>query len=315
MLIFLNIFFKSRFARYITIFVFLIISNNIVLASIITPEFLDKHKFSQVIIRLNNGDTFSCEILNYELEDGKVSKLEVVTAIGKTKIFVDEIAEIKHYQDYNRHSHRIYLLPTAEPISNNHFIGNFQVLFFYGGFGISEYLSVTAGRSVIPSIRSQDQISVINAKATVFQQFWETMEGNMSIAFGYNYALVNSNNVISHLYSSISFRGAKSLLTTSVFTKLGKNDYYEARFGENFLPFSFENGSFGFALGLDTRFSSTRDIHFIGELWNSNITKPGNSGLLIGLRLGNTKVAADFGIAVFGSPYFIPFTSFAWTPF
>lgn len=302
----------SMLAFAIVIFNLLIHSAN---ANDIDSELIDKYKFTQVIIRLNNGDIFSCEIQNYELEDGKISKIEVVTAIGKTKIFADEIAEIMHYQDYNRHSHRIYILPTAEPISDNHFVGNFEIMFFYLGFGISDYVSITAGRSVIPSIRSQEQISVVNAKATLFQQYWESMEGNMSIAIGYNHALVNSNNTISHAYSAVSFRGAKSILTASVFAKIGSKDYHEARFGENFFPFAFENGSFGFALGLDTRFSSTKDVHFIGELWNSNITKPGSSGLLLGFRIGNTKVAADFGIAVFGSPYFVPFTSFAWTPF
>lgn len=281
----------------------------------IEPKLMDKYKFTQVIIRLNNGDVFSCEILNYEVEDGIVSKIEVATSIGKTKIFAEEIAEIMHYQDYNRHSHRIYILPTAEPISKNHFVGNFEILFFYLGFGISDYVSITAGRSVIPTIRSQEQISVLNAKATVYQQYWESMEGNMSIAIGYNHALVNSSNTISHLYSAVSFRGAKSILTASVFSKIGRNDYYDARFGDNFLPFTYENGSFGFAIGLDTRFSSTRDVHFIGELWNSNITKPSSTGLLLGFRIGNTKVAADFGIAVFGAPYFLPFTSFTWTPF
>lgn len=315
MLIFLNNFLNYRIILFSTTMFFLVIDIISLNALDINPALLERYKYQNVIIRLNNGDIFSCEILNYEFENGKINKLEVSTAIGKTTIFVEEIAEIMHYQDYNRHSHRIYLLPTAEPISNNHFVGNFEILFFYGGFGISDYISITAGRSVIPTVRSQEQISIVNAKATLFQQYWESMEGNMSLAFGYNYALVNSNNTISHLYSSISFRGAKSILTASIFTKLGQKDYYEARFGDNFLPFTFENGSFGFALGLDTRFSSTRDIHFIGELWNSNITKPGSSALLIGLRLGNTKVAADFGLAVYGSPYFIPFTSFAWTPF
>ncbi len=290
-------------------------SSKILYANEIDLKILEKYKFTQVVVRLNNGDVFSCEILNYELEDGKVNKVEVATAIGKTKIFADEIAEIVHYQDYNRHSHRIYILPTAEPISGNHFVGNFEILFFYVGFGISDYFSITAGRSVIPTIRSQEQFSVVNAKVTLYQQYWDSMEGNMSIALGYNHALVNSDNTVSHLYSAISFRGAKSILTASVFAKIGSKDFYEARFGENFLPFSFENGSIGFAIGLDTRFSSTRDIHFIGELWNSNIIKPGSSGLLLGFRIGNTKIAADFGLAVFGSPYFVPFTGFVWTPF
>lgn len=314
MLIFLNTTLKPLSVLILALLIFCISSKNLY-ANEIDIKILEKYKFTQVIVRLNNGDVFSCEILNYELEDGKVNKVEVVTAIGKTKIFADEIAEIVHYQGYNRHSHRIFILPTAEPISGNHFVGNFEILFFYVGFGISDYLSITAGRSVIPTIRSQEQFSVVNAKATLYQQYWDSMEGNMSIALGYNHALVNSDNTVSHIYSAISFRGAKSILTASVFAKIGSKDFYEARFEENFLPFSFENGSIGFAIGLDTRFSSTRDIHFIGELWNSNITKPGSSGLLLGFRIGNTKIAADFGLAVFGSPYFVPFTSFAWTPF
>lgn len=314
MLINLNKSLKLLLVLVFEILNFIVLFNSAI-AKDIEPHHLDKYKFTQVIIRLNNGDVFSCEILNYEIEDGKVSKIEVATAIGKTKIFTDEIIEIMHYQDYNRHSHRIFILPTAEPISDNHFVGNFEILFFYLGFGISDYVSISAGRSIIPSIRSQEQVSVINAKATLYQQYWESMEGNMSIAIGYNHSLVNSSNTISHAYSAVSFRGAKSILTASVFAKIGNKDYYEARFGENFLPFVFENGSFGFALGLDTRFSTTKDVHFIGELWNSNITKPGSSGLLLGFRIGNTKIAADFGIAVFGSPYFVPFTSFVWTPF
>lgn len=314
MLNFLNITLKPLSVLILALLLFCM-SSKILFANEIDLKILEKYKFTQVVVRLNNGDVFSCEILNYELEDGKVNKVEVATAIGKTKIFADEIAEIVHYQDYNRHSHRIYILPTAEPISGNHFVGNFEILFFYVGFGISDYFSITAGRSVIPTIRSQEQFSVVNAKATLYQQYWDSMEGNMSIALGYNHALVNSDNTVSHLYSAISFRGAKSILTASVFAKIGSKDFYEARFGENFLPFSFENGSIGFAIGLDTRFSSTRDIHFIGELWNSNITKPGSSGLLLGFRIGNTKIAADFGLAVFGSPYFVPFTGFVWTPF
>jgi hypothetical protein len=50
-------------------------------------------------------------------------------------------------------------------------------------------------------------------------------------------------------------------------------------------------------------------------LWNSDITKPSNSGILLGFRIGNSNVSADFGLAIFTTPYFIPFTSFVWTPF
>ena len=298
---------------YLILVIFIISSNYLLSKSFI--EKIENLKFKEVIIRLDNGDVFSCELLDYSMQNDSIVKLEVQTKIGKTTIFSNEILDIMHYQDYNRHSHRIFLLPTAEPIAQNSFIGNWELLFFYLGVGFNDYVSITAGRSFIPAVRYEDQISIINAKATVFSQKWEDMPGNMSVAIGYNYALINEKNKISNIYSALTFRTAKSVLTASVFTKLGSDDFYEVRLENNLTSFAYENGSFGFAFGLDTRFSTTKDIHFIGEFWNSNITKPSNSGVLVGFRLGNTKLSADFGIAVFSSPVFLPFTSFVWTPF
>jgi hypothetical protein len=80
-------------------------------------------------------------------------------------------------------------------------------------------------------------------------------------------------------------------------------------------PFVYEDGSFGLALGVDTHLSAWKDVRIIGELWNSNISKPTDTGVLLGVRLGNTKFSADFGLALFTSPFLLPFTSFSWTPF
>jgi hypothetical protein len=303
-----------KLRNFYLLILFFVISNNFLFSKDILEKIV-KLKFQEVIIRLDNGDVFSCELLDYSVENDSTIKIEVQTKIGKTTIFSNEILDIMHYQDYNRHSHRIFLLPTAEPIANNSFIGNWELLFFYLGVGFNDYISITAGRSFIPTVRYEDQISVINAKTTVFSQKWEDMPGNMSVAIGYNYTLINEKNKISNIYSALTFRTAKSVLTASVFTKLGNDDFYEVRLENNLTSFAYENGSFGIALGVDTRFSTTKDIHFIGEFWNSNITKPSNSGVLAGFRIGNTKLSADFGIAIFSSPVFLPFTSFSWTPF
>ena len=98
-------------------------------------------------------------------EEGEGIKFS--TEIGTATIYEDQILEIKKVKNYYRQDHRIYLLPTANPIGNNHFIGNFELLMFYAGAGISDIVSITAGRTFMPSIRSDQQLSVANAKVTL----------------------------------------------------------------------------------------------------------------------------------------------------
>jgi hypothetical protein len=262
-----------------------------------------------------NGDILTAKILDFEKSDSANYSISVQTPIGKTKVFSYEIAEVQPLEKYNRQSHRIYLLPTAEPIGQNHFIGDFEMLFLYGGVGISNFLSITAGTSIIPYIPLNDQISVANAKVTFLTLKGDTYLDKMSFALGGNYALINAENKLYHIYTSISITMPKTIASLSVFTKFGNHDVYAVHFDNNLFDMTYENGSFGIAAGLDTRFSTTKDIHFIGEVWNSDVAKPTNTAVLVGFRICNTTLSADFGVAITTSPFFIPFASFVWTPF
>ena len=53
-------------------------------------------------------------------KEGKGIKLK--TAIGTATIYESQIVEITALDDLYRHAHRVFLLPTAEPIKGNHFI-------------------------------------------------------------------------------------------------------------------------------------------------------------------------------------------------
>jgi hypothetical protein len=68
-------------------------------------------------------------------------------------------------------------------------------------------------------------------------------------------------------------------------------------------------------MGIDTEISGRHGLHFIGELWNSDVNQPTNSGVLLGLRLFNSGFSADFGVAFFMQPFVAPFASFVITPF
>lgn len=279
---------------------------------------MEDYKFDEnekLVIRLVNGDLLTGYIVNEFNDEEKGNGIKFKMSLGTAKIFANEIAEIRIFSNQYRHDHRHFLLPSAKPIGRNHFIGDFEMVFFYGGFGISDFLSVTAGHSVIPTVRASKQISELNVKATVYKLPWESGVGAMYIALGGNMIFINSDNRMIHNYLTVSLSGAKSMLTASIYYKYGGNDYYRAIFRDVAYDFIYEDGSFGLALGVDTKFSNYHGLHFIGEVWNSNIAKPSNTAIMLGFRIANARVSGDFGIALFTEPFVVPFLGFSWTPF
>ena len=160
----------------------------------------------EYIVRLTNGDIISGEYDSFisDPEDGDAIKLR--TDIGTALIYSDQIVEINIEEDYYRHKHRVFVLPTAEPISNDHFIGDFELLFLYCGIGIGDWVSITAGRSVLPSIPAKHQISDINLKTTLMNSYFGDANRKISLALGANIAFLNHNNKIMHLYGTGTMR-------------------------------------------------------------------------------------------------------------
>jgi hypothetical protein len=272
-------------------------------------------KSTEYIIVLDNGDILTGYIDEYinspELGEG----IKFKTSIGIAEIFNSQIKTIKTNEENYRHGHRVFLLPTADPIGSNHFIGSFELLFLYMGAGIGDIFSITAGRSIVPGIASSQQLSVLNLKATLFEETFDTIKRKLSLAVGGNLGFVNSNNRMIHYYGTGTFKLSKTSITAAIFYKAGSQDYNKLVFYDNVVDMYYENGSFGIGMGIDTRFGDTHGLHFIGELWNSNVAKPTHTGVLLGLRLCNSNFSADFGLAFFTQPFVAPFTSFVWTPF
>ncbi len=267
------------------------------------------------VVRLNNGDLITGFIREMRSHPEEGDGFDISTDIGLATIYANQIVEIVPEQEYYKHSHRVYFLPTAEAIKGDHFAGMFEGLFFYAGAGITDYFSFTVGRSIIPFIPASDQLSNFNLKTTFLTVPFETMQGYMSFALGGNMAFVNHNNRLLHGYATATFTGAKSRLTGSLFYKAGDKNLYIVKFNNEQDDLRYTNGAFGIALGLDTKFSSWKGLNFIGELWNNDIAKPTNTAVLLGFRLYNSQFSADFGIAFFTEPFAAPFLSFVWTPF
>jgi len=269
----------------------------------------------EYVLRLKNGDLLTgyiVEIINHP-EEGEGIKFD--TQIGIATVYANQIVEIFEKKEYYRHSHRIFLLPTADPIGNDHFIGAFELMFFYAGIGIGDWLSMTGGRSVIPFLPSEQQITVGNIKFSAPEFAIDTTGLSFGLAGGINMAFLNHDNRFVHYYGSATINFETTSITGSVFYKAGSADYYLLDIDNSIYDVIYPDGSFGIGMGIDTEISSRHGLHFIGELWNSDVNKPTNSGVLLGLRIFNSNFSADFGVSFFMQPFVAPFASFVVTPF
>lgn len=299
---------------FILAFCFLFTFNQKVAYSLDESE-LKAYEDYECVIRLVNGDIITGVITDVFSSENEGAGIKILTELGKATIYLNQIADIRIKDDYYRHNHRVFLLPTANPIKNNHFIGSFELLFLYFGAGISDIFSITAGRTIIPQVTSSQQISIINAKFTFLSMEFDSVARMVNLAVGGNLGFANHNNRFQHLYVVSTVRLYKTELTGSVYYKIGSDDFNFISYGNNLLELKYPNGSFGLGLGLDTEIPRMKGFHFIGELWNIDVERPTNTALVLGLRLCNTKVSADFGFALFTQPYIFPFVSFVWTPF
>lgn len=283
-------------------------------AQITLPDDFEPPQDEVYYIRLITAEEYSGVIREIIEDEKNGTVLKVKLIIGTAEIPIKQIAELRPLEKLYRHNHRIFLLPTADPIGDNYFLGNFELLMLYAGAGYDRF-SVTAGRTVIPGISAAEQGTLFNMKATVYSEKNVSMAGGFTLALGANLAWLNNANRMLHFYGNGTFTMTRTRLTMAMFFKQGAEDFFTisgGRFG-NF-NVQYPNGAIGLALGFDTKFTAMNDVHFICELWNSDLAKPMNAGALLGLRIANTHVSADFGLSVWTAPAIAPFFSFVWTP-
>lgn len=233
-------------------------------------------------------------------------------------LYEDEIADIIEKIHDLHQNHSLYIMPTANPIKNNCFIGNYEIALFYGGFGLTDWISITAGHSIIPSTNANEQISVVNAKFS-FPNIVKEDSSNIAIAVGTNIGWINLSNKMFHLFAIGTYNSSSlnnSNFSFGVFYKLGYQDYPSTvRLAGRTFTFNYPDGSIGLCAGFEKRFAARKELSLLLEIWNSDITRPTNTGILTGLRLSHRNFYTDFGFAVFTQPFVAPFFSFVWMPF
>lgn len=266
------------------------------------------------VLRLVNGDLFEGEVLSF-VSDIEGDGIKFESEIGTGVIYYSQIIDARECSKYYRGSHKYFLMPTAIGIGNNHFLGMLELFFLYAGFGVKDYFSFLAGRSLLPFAYSNQQISLINVKGSLPRMKFEEILKEFQIAIGGNLGFANSNNKFIHIYGVATSSFYKTTLSVALFYKSGSMDLYTFRYGINTVDFTYPDGSFGISFGLDTRLPQYKDVHVIGEIWNIDIARPTNSALFLGVRLCNSNFITDFGLSFFTQPFVLPIINFQWMPF
>ena len=267
--------------------------------------------------RLENGDIISGQIFDYFIDKENGPAVRVQTEIGKATLYEFQISEILPLGSVNKHSHRSSLLPTAKPIGDNHYFGLYELIVPAVGVGITDYVSIIAARSIVPGIFPNEQISLLNGKVTFLnEKLTSTKDNTISMAVGWNTLWVNTINSINHMYFVTTYETYSLRMSGLLMLKLGGDDAYFITFSP-YTSFGIQlpRNSPGAGLTTDIKFNDTHDLYAFGELWMHSFTGSPNINLFAGIRMGDTRVSADFGFLFTSAPGLVPVAVFSWTPF
>lgn len=267
-------------------------------------------------VRMSNGDVLS-GLSTQVKEDGKGNYIELTTINGRIKIYEENIAWIGLYIDSYRADSRGLLIPNAEPIGNDSYVGVTEAVMPTVGIGYTPYLNVVAGRTIIPGIGAENQFSIVNIKSTLYEAENGLVEGGKQFyAVGFNASWLNDVNFIGHLYGVATFTGKRTRVSTLVHWKAAGKEVYTVSSGTlaNSFQFPYINGTLGVGLMMDVRFPELHDVHILAELWGADLTRPSQSGLFLGLRQTNNQLTYDFGFGLLPRGVLVPIVNFAWTP-
>jgi hypothetical protein len=296
----------------------MLLSSSVVLIAQSNEPLLDFDPDPELVyyVRTTSGDVLS-GLTTQVKEDGSGHYIELTTQNGRLKIYENNIAWIGLYIDSYRADSRGLLVPNAEPIGNDSYIGVTEAVMPTVAVGYTPYLNVVAGRTIIPGIGSGNQFSLVNIKSTLYEAENGLVEGGKQFyALGFNASWVGDVNFIGHVYGAATFTGKRTRVTTMVHWKaVGKEVYTVSTGGlANTFQFPYVNGTLGVALMMDIRFPELHDVHVLAELWGADIARPSQSGLFVGLRQTNNQLTYDFGLGLLPRGVLVPIVNFAWTP-
>ena len=257
------------------------------------------------IVVMKGGDSFRGDVISYT-----DSTITVQTEFNRVVLPKSAIEEFVPVDGPHLRRPQHFLMPTGSPNGPGGFISNYELGFLYGGIGIGQAATVTAGATIVPTISLASQLYHLNAKVTVQQQ------EEIDIAVGASYTFITTREPYAHLYGVATAPLGTGRYSAMVFYKISGDDRAPLRIDgpgndTNRLTLFYE-GALGIALGVDAPLFGRDDMAFFAEIWNNDVTRPQNTASVLGVRVFNEELSADFGVALFSAPLVLPATSFTW---
>ncbi|MCE2503379.1 MAG: hypothetical protein J4G05_04890 [Chlorobi bacterium] len=257
------------------------------------------------IVVMKSGDSFRGNVVGTT-----DSTLLIQTEFNRVAIAKDLIQEfIPVNGPYTRRPHH-FLMPKASPNGPGGFISNYELGFFYGGFGLDSIATITAGLSTVPSFSLSSQLYHIGAKFTV-----ERREG-VALALGATYSFITTRESYAHLYAVSTTALGNAHWSAMLFYRVSGDEFAPVELqgpGNDTTRFNLRyEGALGIALGIDGPLFGRDDMGFFAEIWNSDVTRPQNTASVLGIRVFNERASADFGMALIPLPFVAPAMSFTW---
>ncbi len=258
------------------------------------------------IVLMKSGDRFRGNLDSYS-----DSTVTILTEFGDVVIDKRLIRRFIPLSGPYRNRAEHFLMPTASAHGSGGFINDYELGFLYGGFGFGWGATITAGMTAIPGIPFSSQIYHLGAKFTVQDN------ADFGLAFGATHSWLTTEYPYTHIYGVATFHAGTLRYSLMMFYKATGADHGVIRVA----PFNavdttefkfFYEGDFGVAIGMDAPLFGRDDMYLVGEIWNNDIRKPGNTVSIAAIRVTNETLSADFGFALFTAPFVVPVMRFTW---
>lgn len=200
--------------------------------------------------------------------------------------------------------YRHFIMPTAKPIQGG-FAGVYELAFLQAGYGFGDFLSLSGGITLLPTVAFRSQIAFLQAKATFAD------EEGISFAAGLNFLRMTSKHPYVHGFASATAEFQdETRYTGFIFYKISGETYPIVDIYP-YGSFSFSyTGSLGAGIGFDKPIKALKNIRLVGEIWNHDLSSAKNIALLGALRLETSEFSSDFGLMYFSVPLLVPVASF-----
>lgn len=215
--------------------------------------------------------------------------------------------------DSVRDGYRHFIMPTGKPIEGG-YVGFWELAFMQAGVGFEDFLSITGGFTIMPTVAFRSQIGFTQAKLTFFD------DQGLSLSAGLNFLRLTSENTFLHGFGVLTYETpSQTRISGLLFYKLSTSTPDgpdNPLIMVNVVPygsFSFiYNSGLGGGVGFDTPLPGNPNVRFVGEIWNHDLSTPNKLGVIGAIRIESDRFSSDFGFMYFTLPLVAPIANFVW---